>query len=284
MRRRLAVALALVVPAALLSACSEDPPADPDRTVLTPSDVPAHSHNTTVGDGTTASAGGYTLTDLRVPTKTRTPQDIGFVIRDADGKPVTDFREEQTKLLHAYVVRADLGDYRHFHPELGDDGRWTGRVDLLGPGRYRVIAEFAPTDEPNGAHVVLGRWFTVKGRWMPALPDPETSGTDGIVTVEAPPTMAAGPDQQMTLRVSDGDGGVLNLGTYLGSYAHVTGFDIDTGQFVHTHPLGAPTPTDDGSTLLFHTSFPRPGRYQFFVETRVDGFVHTVVVGSEVVE
>ncbi len=283
-----ALLLATVLPVLTgLSGCGgPDPsvPTDEGRTVLSPDDGPPHTHDTFLGDGTTADAGGYRLTDLRFPRESRTPSDLSFRVLGSRGEPVTDFLEQQTELLHLYVVRDDLDDFRHLHPVLGDDGTWTARVDLTDPGRYRVVAEFVPQDDgnPDGDHVVLGQRALVPGP-PPAVPDaPGRTGSDGMVTVEAPETLPAGEDTQFDLLVSDGDGGTLGLGTYLGSYAHLTGFDVATGAFVHAHPLGTPTVTDEGSVLTFHTALGTPGTYRFFVQVRVDGFVHTVALTTAV--
>ncbi len=272
--------------ALVLAGCSDDePPGDPDRVVSAPlAEGQQHTHTTLVGDGTTADAGGYRLTDLRFPQESRTPSDLSFRIVDSRGEPVTDYTEEQTKLLHLYVVRDDYQDFRHLHPVLADDGTWTARVDLTDPGRYRVIAEFVPADDPDGNHVVLGEHAMIEGEWTPTPVLPATTASDGVVTVAGPETLNAGADEQFEMTVSDGAAGVLNLGTYLGSYAHLTGFDLETGTFVHAHPLGAPTVTEDGSTLTFHTAFDLPGTYLFFVQVRVDGFVHTVPVTTTVVD
>ncbi|MDO9455884.1 hypothetical protein [Nocardioides sp.] len=268
-----------------LAACSDDPPVDDGRQVLGPGDGQPHTHDTFLGDGTTADAGGYSMAGLTFPTESRVPSDLTFQILDSRGEPVTEYVEEQTKLIHLYVVRDDLTDFRHVHPVLGDDGTWTARVDLTDPGRYRVVAEFVPDDEeqnPDGSHVVLGERAQVAGE-SPAVPDePGRTGSDGMVTVTAPETLPAGEDTQFDLTVSDGDRGVLNLGTYLGSYAHLTGFDTATGAFVHAHPLGTPSITDDGSDLTFHTALGTPGTYRFFVQVRVDGFVHTVPLTTTV--
>ncbi|MEO9325598.1 hypothetical protein ABFT23_19055 [Nocardioides sp. C4-1] len=284
--KRLTMLVVAAVLTTSLAACSDDPPpVDDGRTVLAPGDGTPHSHTTFVGDGTTADAGGYRLTDLRFPTVARAPADLSFRIVDSSGEPVVDYAEEQTKLLHLYVVRDDLADFRHLHPTLGPDGTWTARVDLTDPGQYRVIAEFLPVDEernPDGDHVILGQRALLAGE-APAVPEaPSRVATDGLVTIEAPETLPAGEDTQFDFTVSDGAGGVLNLGTYLGSYAHVTGFDTATGAFVHAHPLGAPTVTDAGSELTFHTALGTPGTYRFFVQVRVDGFVHTVPLQTTV--
>lgn len=280
----------LVVPALLagtLAACSDDPPpVDPGRQVLSPGDGTPHTHDTFVGDGTTADAGGYRLADLTFPKVSREPADLSFRILDSRGAAVTAYTEEQTKLLHLYVVRDDLSEFRHLHPVLGDDGTWTARVDLADPGAYRVVAEFVPDDagNPDGDHVILGQRALLSGT-AAATPDaPGREGSDGVVTITAPEALPAGQDTQFDLTVSDGSGGVLNLGTYLGSYAHLTGFDVATGAFVHAHPLGAPEVTADGSVLTFHTALGTPGTYRFFVQVRVDGFVHTVPLQTTVAD
>jgi hypothetical protein len=283
--RKLSLLATGLLLAGALAACSEDPPVEDGRTVLSPGDGRPHTHDTFVGDGTTAEAGGYAMTDLVFPRTSREPSDLSFRITDARGEPVTDYVEEQTKLIHLYVVRDDLTDLRHVHPVLADDGTWTARVDLTDPGRYRVIAEFVPDDpegNPSRDHVILGQRAQVPGQPPTPPAAPGRTGTDGVVTVTAPETLPAGTDTEFDLTVSDGDRGVLNLGTYLGSYAHLSGFDLATGAFVHAHPLGAPTVTDDGSVLAFHTALGTPGTYRFFVQVRVDGFVHTVALTTEV--
>jgi hypothetical protein len=282
-RHLLPLVLALVL--GVLAGCGDDPPADPDRQVLSPGDGSTHSHATYVGDGTTADAGGYRISDLTFPARSREPSDLSFRILDSRGEAVTEYTEEQTKLLHLYVVRDDLSDFRHLHPTISSDGRWTARVDLTDPGTYRVIAEFVPIDpegNPDGDHLILGERALVPGTPPPTPEPPSRAGSDGMVSVTAPEILPAGEDTQFTMTVSDGTGGVLNLGTYLGSYAHLTGFDVETGAFVHAHPLGSPTVTDEGSELTFHTALGTPGTYRFFVQVRVDGFVHTVPLQTEV--
>jgi hypothetical protein len=286
---RSSVSLALVL--GLLAACGGDdepPPPDPDRVVLAPADPEdGHSHASsgaaaTVGDGTTPSAGGFSMVDVRLPRRTGQPGDLSFRIVDSGGAPLLDYTEEQTKPLHLYVVRNDLQDFRHLHPTLADDGTWSARVDLAGPGSYRVLAEFSPGTDPDGRHVVLGRTDIVPGSWSPERVSATTTGDDGIVSVQAPETVASGPDQRMSLTVTDSEGRAPALGSFLGTYAHLTGFDVETGTFAHAHPFGEPEVGDDGTTLTFHTEFAAPGRYVFFVQVRVDGFVHTVPVSSTV--
>ncbi len=208
---RMTVSLALVV--GLLTGCGggDESTVDPDRVVLGPAEPGSgHTHaagtGATIGDGTAPTAGGWSLVDVRLPRRAGEPADLTFRIVDEAGEPLLDYTEEQTKLLHLYVVRNDLQDYRHLHPTLADDGTWTARVDLAGPGSYRVITEFSPASDPQGRHVVLGRSDIVPGTWSPEKVAATSTGEDGIVQVVAPETVRSGPDQRMVLTVTDTQG------------------------------------------------------------------------------
>ncbi len=280
--------VALVLVAVLLVAgCSDDePPRDDDVIVLSPpSDgAPGHTHpegEKVTGDGTRFSAAGLSLVDVRLPRYSGQPGDLSFRIVDREGRPLRKYVAEQTKLLHLYVVRNDLQDFRHLHPVQGKDGTWRARVALAGPGSYRVLTEFTPGPDASNGHVVLGRNEVVPGAWEAVEPTGGPIANDGVVRVALDHPLDAGPDGRMQITVDDGTGPVT-LGSYLGSYAHVTGFQLRTGAFVHVHPYGEPETTDDGTRLTFHTEFAKPGRYRFFVQVRVDGFLHTVPVTATV--
>ncbi|HSF35103.1 MAG TPA: hypothetical protein VLA70_03260, partial [Nocardioides sp.] len=205
------------------------------------------------------------------------PEGIGelrFRIVGHDGEPVTDYVEELTKELHLYVVNDELTVFRHLHPTRAEDGTWTAPFDVPDAGGYRVVTEFIAVDEGgNGDHVVLGRPL--------ALPpgDPgDALAEDPVVTASVSETPTTGPNGGMRLVVRDADRRPVELGTYLGTYAHVTGFHRETGAMVHLHPLAAPEVTEAGSELTFHTEITDPGDYRLFAQVRVDGFLHTVPV------
>jgi hypothetical protein len=271
------------VAAALLSACSGDDESERDEEpiVLSPpsSGGGHHDHgaggDTVTGDGTRSRVAGFSLVDVRLPRRPGQPGDLSFRIVDRRGQPVREYVEELTKRLHLYVVREDLQDFRHLHPTLGDDGTWRARVALSGPGDYRVVTEFS---HPDAAHVVLSRDEVVPGSWSPVEVTGGSAADNGVVRVAVDEPLESGHDGQMRITVDDGSGGEVTLGSYLGSPAHVTGFNVESGSFVHVHPYGDPEATDDGTRLSFHTEFRDPGRYRFFVQVRVDGFLHTVPV------
>jgi len=293
-RRRpvdLLAVLTLLISVAAVAGCAEDKPAaDPDRIVLNPTtDGPGHTHDpgqsdpAPVGDGTRASAGGYRLTDVRLPRGTEGPGELSFAVLGQDGQPVTDYTLQQTKLMHLYVVRTDLSVFRHLHPTLADDATWRAPVDLADPGDYRVIADFLPADAQRP--LVLGAEATVPGKWRPVPPAP--GGDDGVVRVQVDGGGTVGPDGRLRLQVGTVDDQPVVLGSYLGAAAHVSGFRTGGRStrdqvFVHVHPYGAPEQTEDGTQLTFHTTFERAGDYRLFVQVRVDGILHTVPITATV--
>ncbi len=264
-------ALPLALTALVLAGCS----ADDGQVESGHTHAPGQGHTSlAVGDGTRVSEVGYSLDGLQVREKSDGVGEVRFRIDDYEGSPVTDYVEELTKELHLYVVNDDLTVFRHLHPTRDDEGTWSAPFDVPDAGGYRVITEFVAVDDGgNGDHVVLGRPL--------ALPpgDPgDTVADDRVVNVTVSEAPTAGLNGELKLVVRDAEGQPVNLGTFLGAYSHVTGFDTETGAMVHLHPLAAPVITEDGSELTFHAEIQEPGDYRLFVQVRVDGFLHTVPV------
>ncbi len=262
---------AVVVLAGAAAGCS----ADADTQVAA-----GHSHaggglvSMAVGDGTQVSEVGYSLSGLQVRERPDGIGEVRFRIEDHAGAPVTDYVEELTKELHLYVVSDDLTVFRHLHPVRADDGTWTAPFDVPDAGGYRVVTEFVAVDEGgNGDHVVLGRPLALP----PGEPE-DLLAEDRVIDVSVAQAPSAGPNGLLRLVVRDAERRPVELGTYLGSYSHVTGFHTETGAMVHLHPLDAPDLTEDGSALTFHADIAQPGDYRLFVQVRVDGFLHTVPV------
>jgi hypothetical protein len=235
-----------------------------------------------VGDGTRASEVGYTLEDVRLPRVPGRPGRLSFVIERYDGAPVTRYLTDHTKDLHAYLVRSDLAVFRHVHPAMDPSGRWTARVNLPEPGRYRLVAEFVARDEGGrGDHVLLGRSVEVGGDWRPSMPELGRTGDDGVVSVAVEGGVRVGTAGRLVLRVADVAGRPVTLDGYLGAQAHVVGFHEESGAVVHLHPEGGPVVEESGSLLTFDTGITQAGAYVLFVQVRVDGFLHTVPVRVE---
>src|SRR5438270_5193611 len=58
------------------------------------------------GDGLAADASGFRFVPVISSLPAAQPADFRFRIAGADGKPVTTFEDDQTKLMHFYLIRS----------------------------------------------------------------------------------------------------------------------------------------------------------------------------------
>lgn len=267
-----AVVLCLGLAVTLIACGGEPEAADPTSNPSGSASVATVVTAIKGADGTSATAGGYALGDVRLPVEAGTPGKVSFTITK-DGDLVTDYIEEQTKDLHLYVVRDDLEVFRHLHPARGEAGDWSGDLTLPAGGTYRVVVEFAArTPDGKGEQAMLGATAKVAGASEVDVPGSD----DGTVIAALEETPKPGIDQEIGVLISDPAGKPVNLGTYLGVYAHVTAFSRETGEVIHLHPLGGPENGEDGTRLGIHVKPPKAGDYVFFVQVRVDGMIHTL--------
>ncbi|NUP53822.1 MAG: hypothetical protein HOW97_41850 [Catenulispora sp.] len=236
-----------------------------------------------MGDGLATTDQGYTF----APTADSVAAD-GFTFRivGPDGRPVTAYEPEQTKLMHFYLVRSDLTGFQHVHPTMAADGTWTAPIKAAGPGTYRAYASFIAKGA-DGEPVALTLSKEVGSPGTAAdqpLPDASaTAEADGYtVTVDASKLMAG---MAMPLKVSVAKDGkpVTDLEPYLETYAHLTGFHAGDMAMAHLHPEGgaATTPTG-GPELDFEATLPRAGQWRMFLQFQTGGVLHTAAVTLDV--
>ena len=231
------------------------------------------------GDGLAAGSQGFTL----APTAT-TLRSGGFSFRilGADGKPVTAFEPDQTKLMHFYLVRSDLTGFQHVHPTMAADGTWTAPLAEAAPGAYRVYASFITTGTGGKpVALVLSTPLTSAGTaGSTPLPAPAaTTSVDGYtVTVDASQLMA-GMAMPVKVSISKGGSPVTDLQPYLATYAHLTAFHAGDLAFAHLHPEGpAATTATGGPDLTFQASLPKPGDWRVFLQFQTGGVLHTAAI------
>lgn len=218
--------------------------------------------------GLSISSGGHTVVPLA-----HEGGKLSFVIKGADGKPVTKFATVHDKQLHLIVVRRDLSGYQHLHPQMAADGTWSVTAELTTPGVWRVFADFTALDAAGGqAALTLGYDVTVPGDYQPrTLPAAaRESTTDGYtVTYEGTPTVGA--TQPMLFRVLKDGAAVTDLQPYLGSFGHLVVLREGDLAYVHVHPEAQLV----GGAVKFWLSAPSPGTYRMYFDYQVDGKVRT---------
>src|SRR5690242_19549250 len=116
--------------------------ASPVSTTPAMSGMPGMSESMASGDGLAASQSGFTMAPATTTIAAYAPSTFTFTITKPDGSPVTQFVPEQTKLMHFYVIRADLSGFAHLHPTMAADGTWSALLPAMPPGDWRAYTQF----------------------------------------------------------------------------------------------------------------------------------------------
>lgn len=212
--------------------------------------------------------------DLATPQlEHRRPGTLRFRILGRDGRPVRDYDLEHERRMHVIVVRRDLTEFAHLHPQMAPDGTWSVALRVPEPGTYRVLADFSH----DGAPRTLGADLRVSGAAaLSALPAPaRTADAGGGVRVTlASPAPRAGREAELRFTATR-DGRPVTPEPYLGARGHLVALREGDLAFLHVHPT-----RQDGAA--FAVTFPSPGAYRLFLQLRVDGRVRTAAFTMEV--
>ncbi|GAA3438546.1 hypothetical protein [Kutzneria kofuensis] len=259
-------ALAAVVAAGLLTAACGSAPdhmASMPPTTSSAMSMPGMA----MTDGLAAESGGYRFE----PASTTVSASFRFRIVGPDGRAVTEFEPEQTKLMHFYLVRSDLTGFQHVHPTMAADGTWTAPLSAAEPGSYRAYTQFVV----KGTDEVLSQPVTVPGAaTTSALAAPAaTTEVDGYTLTVGGDKPMAGMTHKLTIAVAKDGQPVTDLQPYLDTYAHLTAFHATDLAFAHLHPQGR-----EGSTLSFEAMLPKPGDWRLFIQFQTGGVLHTGAV------
>ena len=221
-----------------------------------------------------------------------------FKIIDDQGNVLKDFDTVHEKLMHFIVVRKDLANFQHVHPEFN---AMTGEfilsnLNFPSDGPYRLFADFTPRASqmgPDGMklEVTVSQDFQVGNM---ANYTPESIGNttnnktfDGyqfILTTDLSRPMTGMPSL-LTYKINQNGKPVDDLEKYLGAFGHAVILSEGGLQFIHTHPFGGSSENPFG-VVNFIVDFPEAGKYKIFAQFQRNGkvittdFVVNVVEGS----
>ena len=216
--------------------------------------------------GLASSLGGYTFT----PTSTTLDGGpFAFTITGPDGHAVTGFDVAHDKRMHLIVVRRDLVEYQHLHPEMAADGTWTVPLEVDRPGAYRAFADFDPA---GGDPVTLGVDLFADGDFQ------RVAHADSTVdTVDGYEVRLDGELSAVTATVTKDGVEVTDLEPYLGAYGHLVALRQGDLAYLHVHPDGTPGDgrTAPGPRVGFGVEVPSAGTYRLFLDFKHDGVVRT---------
>ncbi len=214
------------------------------------------------------------------------PTKISFKVLNDKGAVLKDFTVGHEKLLHFIVVRKDLQDFQHLHPDFNSQtGEFSVNVSFPSDGPYRVFPDFIPTPEnPQKLAVTLDQDLIVgdqaKYKAQAATADKQLMKTvDGFnVNYNFPDNLKAGSPIEYTLIV-EMPGSTVKLEPYLGAMGHSVIIKEGSLDYIHAHAMDMNMSGMDhemgGGVITFDTSFPEPGIYKLFTQFQVSGKVET---------
>ena len=219
-----------------------------------------------------------------IPFAPNTPASYSFSIVDDQGITVRDFAVTHTKRMHVIVVRKDLANFQHVHPEFDPKtGVFTlANLTLSTDGQYRIFADFAPSGtqmDPNGQPLVVTISEDVSIGKVVASKFIGTEAAyktfDGYaVELLKDQSLVARKEAKLTFNITQGDAPVTNLEEYLGALGHSVVLREGTLDFIHAHPLEDVSAKQNG-IINFMVSFPQSGNYKIFTQFQRGGKIVT---------
>lgn len=225
-----------------------------------------HTHTHPSGGMSTPVPAGFESNGFQLVTDHVKPGIASFHLRGPDGKTVTKFDKVHEAYLHVIIVRPDLSDYHHDHPEVRADGSWD--VTLPGTGQWHVVFDSTPSGQSNPIIVSANMDDEQPVDTVP-LPAPnDVVEVDGLTVTRT----------DFTFAVTNADGSVpTDLEPYLGQAAHLVAIRQGDLAYTHLHPIN-----DMVGMFMFGKGITASGTYRLFLQFGHDGQVllteFTVVV------
>ncbi|NBD27621.1 hypothetical protein [Paenibacillus glycinis] len=204
---------------------------------------------------------------------------LALQVLDPAGRPVDEFAEDMTKLMHFIVVSKDLADFQHLHPVYEGEGRFGVKLTFPNGGPFLLVSEFMPDGK---GLTVYKTWIDVGGEEPGAAklkPDasPTSVTVDGIeIKLSAMPELnelKAGGTVMLDFALRKADTGErIVLEPYLGTAGHCVILDENARQYLHVHAVSE---MSTGSSVMFHAAFPKAGVYKLWAQFQYQGRVYT---------
>lgn len=221
------------------------------------------------------------------------PYRYSFSIVNQAGETVKTFDTVHEKIMHVIVVRKDLAEFQHVHPDYDEaTGMFTlPTLTFPSDGEYRIFADFKPTAATSQDQEILS--VTIhddvsvgEGDFEEeALGNETRSNTaeDYAITLHvSEDPVTASQETQLSFEVTRDGKPVNDLEDYLGAKGHVVILREETLNFLHIHPVLEREESLPG--VNFMTTFPTSGKYKVFMQFQHEGVVHTTSFVAEVAD
>ncbi len=211
-----------------------------------------------------------------------------FSLVDDQGSTLKDFETVHEKIMHVIVVRKDLANFQHIHPEYNESTGEFTLANLILPtdGPYRVFADFTPKTSQMGSDgqklpvtlsedVSVGDTSKYTAQSLGNAESIKTVNGYNVSLTTSPQPFTAGSEVKLSYSIQKDGKPVTNLEKYLGALGHTVIIKEGTLDFLHTHALSESTENQTG-TVDFMATFPSPGKYKAFTQAQHSGQVFTV--------
>lgn len=217
-----------------------------------------------------------------------TPVDYSFTIIDDRGQRLIDLETVHEKIMHIIIVRDDLTQFQHVHPEFdAQTGIFTLKnLNFTTEGNYIMYLDFTPAETKN--RVVRIKEFVVGE----SAPSRSANLTEFFkiqtidkfkVTLDSGNTkIINGQDTKLSFKVEAKSGvPIEHVERYLGEFGHLVIIQEGTYEYIHAHPPKKSL-TSLYNNIPFTVNFPSDGKYKMFLEFKYAGKVYRTEYAVEV--
>jgi hypothetical protein len=225
----------------------------------------------------------YTLEYLSDLFKPNEPGNLKFAINSSGAHlRESDFEIVHEKIMHTIVVKKDLTEFQHVHPEINSDGVFALEGFVFPrAGHYRLFADFSPKSIGHAGHhhssMVLYHDITVGEPDEEERPNIQLISRDQAQGYDVTLSLAREghmPTLSFTIR-RDGQL-ITDLENYLGALGHLVVLSQNNLEYLHAHPDNSAGPKQNG-TIDFMVHFTASGLHKAFLQFQHE---HKVVTSS----
>lgn len=239
------------------------------------------------------------------------PVDLTFMFKNkADSSAITDVDVVHEQPMHLVIVRDDLTQFAHIHPELRGSS-YAISYAFPAPGKYKMWANVTYQGENHIVDFLVDTEGAMPNMLMKNV---SSEGFFGGYTVRmSPMAFSSGKQAMVTFEVMRPDGSAPSMGMFLGARGHLVGVSENLAGFIHVHAEDSegdghmdgghmdgghglrmvqyayaapghgdsPEPSQSSNQLQYGVMFPTPGFYKLWPQFVADG---NVVTGEFLVE